>query len=252
MHNLLITGGSQTDRMRHALTLAQKHLCVEDNAPCGLCSSCERVASNIHPNVLVVEPLVEGDGRAPVLSTASIKIDQIRKVVVENHKTSFEKGIGIFIITHMHALTNAASNALLKVMEESKHDKLFLALAPSRTSVAKTISSRLMNHLVKPSPSELELDDEVRTKIERINAHPASLRFFCCGQFSTERDELLQELDVMSKTVHVMLRKNLLSPMFVYKLSTALESAKSNVQRNFNPRLVVETLVLREWPVQKI
>lgn len=255
MQNILITGGDHEDRIKHATRLAQRLLCINPsmNNACGSCVNCERVFHHTHPNLIIIEPVSTATTKDDNAKSGSgvIKIDQIREIVVENNKANFEPGASIVVITHMHKTTKSAANALLKVMEESKRQKIIVALAPSRTSVLPTIASRLVCQPVVPNLAGFkESNADRERRILAISRSRLSARFSFCETFSTERELLVNELEELSHECHVMLRQGNASRLFILKLREALEHAVLSLKINLNPRLVTERLVLREWPTQ--
>ena len=183
MKNLLITGAHHEERMKYATSVAMNLLC-QRALGCGICSGCQRVLSRSHPNLVIIEP-EDSD-------TNDIKIEAIRRLLEENHKANFEAGKAIFIITHMHQITKTAANALLKSIEESHENKVFLALAPSKTAVLPTIASRLISVIIKPEPVSDEFCDEKFVKIiYSITTTSPGSRFSLCEPFPSTRPELL-------------------------------------------------------------
>lgn len=253
MHNLLIIGGEQSDRIHYAVQQTKLLLCLGKikKEACQTCVNCQRITANSHPNVVLVSPLIT-EGKPANDSSGVIKIDQIRYIVLENQKTNFENGISVFIITHMHKTTKSAANALLKVIEENKPTKLIMALAPSRMTVLPTIASRLITHTVKPTISHAKIDEHIRTKIACLSSTPPVGRFSLCSQFSAEREELIAELDELRDTCHLLLREKAIAPLCALKISDALNKAHENLRKNLNPRLVVEQLVFKEWPFHQL
>lgn len=249
MRNLLITGADHEERMKYATSIIMRLLC-DAPAPCGHCHHCERIKTGIHPNVVIIEP--------QDLDTTDIKIEAVRRVIEESHKANFEKGQAIFMVTHMHQITKAAANALLKSIEESKENKVFLALAPSRMAVLPTIASRLISVIIKPSLSHGLLDAQLVKKIWSITSKMPAQRFLACEQFPQSRAELVNNLRDLSEVCHELLKAHFdknhpehlhsLAPSLAYKLSEALSQATGLLQKNVNPRLITEQLVLRDWP----
>ena len=251
MRNLLITGADHDERMKYATFLATKILCQMENSPCSQCHNCQRVVNNQHPNLIIIEP--------DDAETADIKIDAVRRLIEESQKANFEAGMAVFIITHMHQITKSAANALLKSLEESPKNKIFLALAPSRTAVLPTIASRLVGMLIKPQNLSPEsCDQNIVKNIKKITSTPPTQRFSWCEQFPTTRPELLINLNNLIETCHQLLRAfyqpnedlqtHSLPPAVVLKLSEALHQALALLNKNANPRLVTEDLLLSHWP----
>jgi DNA polymerase III gamma/tau subunit len=250
MNNLLITGAHHDERMKYATSLAMNLLC-QFASGCGNCFGCLRVISHTHPNLVIIEP-EDSD-------TNDIKIEAVRRLIEESHKTNFEAGKAIFIITHMHQITKAAANALLKSLEESRESKIFLALAPSKTAVLATIASRLISVIIKPTPTSDEYyDEKIVEKIYSITTTSPSLRYSFCEQFPSTRPELIQNFQNLLETCHELLRAyykqntslhtQALEPLVSLKLSEALHQAVNMLNKNANPRLITENLLLSEWP----
>jgi DNA polymerase III delta prime subunit len=252
-HNILVAGGEHADRLAYAKDFAKYYLCSNrfGDVPCNECNNCQRVATSIHPNLLIIEPANSKEQELNQNEDDNhnvIKIDQVRSLIVENQKTSFEHGVSVFIITHMHNMTKAAANALLKIMEENSGQKIFIALAPSRKTILPTIASRLVCRFVQPAPIDTKVNETMHQKIMLISETKPSSRFPLCGQFSAEREGLLHELALLIVACHGLLRANLLSPKVGLALSEALHRAEKKLKKNQNARLVMEILVLREWP----
>lgn len=254
LKNILITGGEQIDRMSYAVRLAQELLCRAEDAPCATCIHCQRVQSYTHPNLAVVSPSRAEDDDAPNSNAihdgaGTIKIEQIRRIVTESNKACFEEGVGVFIITHMHHATTSAANALLKTIEERHGNRVFIALAPSRSSVLPTIASRLANYTIKPSLQNSAYDEKNRDTIIKISGTAPSKRFDMCTIFSAERESLTGELHELSHTCHLMLRNKGIPYRLALGILEAIQSAQYNLEKNLNTRLVVEQLVLCHWPL---
>jgi DNA polymerase III delta prime subunit len=248
--NILVTGGDQKNRLSFALGLAKKLLCLNQDPNCKVCQNCQRIELYNHPNLVLIAPTVEG-GFSPINEDRfnTIKIEQIRRIIEENQKASFEDGPGIFIITHMHRATTAAQNALLKTIEESGQNKVFVALAPSRSSVLPTISSRLSHVSIKPTPlNDLILEQSIIDQIMTISLTQQKNRLDLCSHFSADRELLLEELYQFSFHCHIMVRNKAINFYSALHILEAIQKACSEVERNQNTRLVVEQMLLCNWP----
>lgn len=256
--NLLISGALHEDRMTHAKNLSMAWLCTnnKNNQACGLCHNCVRVLAKCHPNLTYIEPAQgeQDDDAALKNSHAEIKIEQVRRIIIENQKANYENGPAIFIITHIHQITKGAANALLKSIEESGENKSFLCLAPSRSSVLPTIASRLISIQVKPAPLNSLPDEKAAQLIASITKVRPNERFKLCEQLSASRAELYDEIENLREQCHIELRSFFaqthqnLHPLLALHISQALDQACDLLDRNCNPKLVIEQLLLRDWP----
>lgn len=247
MINFLITGAEQKDRLSYALKIAKKYLCLNDN--CDQCHHCHRINSYNHPNLIVISPLK--DMAEDQLGT--IKIEQIRGIIAEYHKASFEKGPRFFIITHMHMVTIAAQNALLKTIEESDHNNIFMALAVSRYCVLATIASRLKHIVIKPKRlSESIYEQNIFDQIMSITSSPQSLRLEFSSCFGVDREDVLEELYRLSYNTHIMVRNNVIDNNLALRILESINKACNDIEKNHNTKLVIEQMLLCDWPSRAI
>lgn len=252
--NILITGGEHAERVHEAYNIAKTLLCTHQQPlPCGSCLNCRRVTSGTHPNLIWVSPQSnDKEGKESIHdddTQGSIKVEQVRQIVLEHQKSSFEDGVSIFVISHMHRATTAAANALLKVMEENHPTKLFIALAPSRSAVLKTIASRLKVLPIKPKLlNQLPHDHKRELFIQKICSLPKKDRFDDCAQFGSDREAVLAELTELIKTCHIMLRKNMLAHHVALGILDGIAQAQRELLKNLNTKLVVEQLFFVLWP----
>jgi DNA polymerase III delta' subunit len=131
---MIFSGPSGVGKKFFALGLAQWLLCSSrgsgDLRACGVCPSCLRVASRQSESVYIIEP----DG-------AQIKIEQAREIKswlslrgVSSHR--------VVIVEQAHLLNPAASNSLLKVLEEPPANTHFILITASASALPSTIRSR--------------------------------------------------------------------------------------------------------------
>ncbi|MBO6978237.1 MAG: DNA polymerase III subunit delta' [Prochlorococcus marinus XMU1428] len=110
----------------------------------------ERINSNNHPDFLVIEPnstLAAKRSDSSDLEKISknesevIKIDQIRNIKTFLGQKSISSGKKIVLIIDAHLLNEAASNCLLKTLEEPSNG-IFILLTPKLNFLLDTIISR--------------------------------------------------------------------------------------------------------------
>ena len=133
-HAWLFTGPPGSGRSVAARAFAAALQCVSDEEPgCGVCSGCHTTLTRSHPDVRAVVP--EG---------LSISVSEMRAVVATAARMPALGRWQVVLIEDADRLTEQASNALLKAVEEPPARTVFLLCAPSThpDDVAVTIRSR--------------------------------------------------------------------------------------------------------------
>lgn len=116
-----------------ALMMLQWLFCREAERPCGRCRSCLHLESRSHPDVNWIEP--ESKSR-------QISIEQIRSLNSLLYQKSFEGGWKAAVIIDADRMTDNASNAFLKTLEEPPPLCLVMLLTGSAQKLLPTIISR--------------------------------------------------------------------------------------------------------------
>nr|WP_255426914.1 DNA polymerase III subunit delta' [Pseudonocardia sp. C8] len=141
-HAWLFTGPPGSGRSNAARAFAAALQCRYDG--CGECAACRTTLAGTHSDVREINP--EG---------LSIKVDEMRALVQLAARRPATGAWQIVIIADADRLTEGASNALLKAVEEPAPETVWLLCAPSDhpEDVPVTIRSRCRPvHLRSPSP----------------------------------------------------------------------------------------------------
>jgi len=161
-HALLITGASGLGQGEFALALAASYLCAQPNAErraCGACDSCRWLAAGTHPDFVLIErPSDEDDaprgaGGTSATRAKPIGVDQIRTLGEMLPLSAHHAAGKAVVIRPADALNAAASNALLKNLEEPPRRVLFLLVTDRPALLLPTVRSRcqtLAIHLDDP------------------------------------------------------------------------------------------------------
>ena len=140
---LLFAGPHGVGKWAVARAMAQAVNCLEPlRSPndhlaidaCGQCRACDRIARNVHVDVIAVEP----DDKA------SIKIDVIRDVLSRTSFRPFEGRKRVVMIREAETLEPAAQNALLKSLEEPPPGTIFVLTTAVPGALLPTVRSRCM------------------------------------------------------------------------------------------------------------
>ncbi len=131
-HAYLFVGPTGTGKATVAREFARLLLCPEHGVHDEACSSCRRIGTGNHPDLVIVEP----EGRT------SLGADTARWVVGQAVLTPVESDRRLFLIEEAGLMTDQAANALLKTLEEPSAAVVFLLVAESEEDFPPTVASR--------------------------------------------------------------------------------------------------------------
>ncbi|MBR3086321.1 MAG: hypothetical protein IKH04_07950 [Kiritimatiellae bacterium] len=134
--------------------------CRGENAPCGECAACRQIDSGAFPDAFWLRPAKK---------SRIISVDQMRRGPPE-HRNDFDPpyfltwlgetallgGWKFGIIEFADRMNEAASNALLKTLEEPPPETLMLLLTDTPQALLPTIVSRCEEVALTLPPAELE------------------------------------------------------------------------------------------------
>jgi DNA polymerase-3 subunit delta' len=143
-HSLLIhespgSGGEWLGQWAARLVLCEHR----EEAPCGACVSCRRVAQGAHPDLALVRP-TEG--------STQIRIEQVRELSAELALTAHQGGFKVGLLAPADTMNRFAANALLKTLEEPPPATLLVLVATQPSRLPATLRSRCQQVRV-PAPS---------------------------------------------------------------------------------------------------
>jgi len=140
-HAYLFFGPPHVGKETLANALAALLFCEhpEGTEPCGVCSSCTAVAASTHPDKLTLTRLLDEKSGRP---KKNISIEQVRELKERLAQSAFAGGWKVAIITAADTLSEEASNALLKLLEEPTAKTTLILLANQPDAVPTTIRSR--------------------------------------------------------------------------------------------------------------
>lgn len=148
-HGLLLTGQPGIGKIDFAYAFAEYLLCEQsEQQACGECRICKLIAANTHPDLHVLHPEENSN---------KIKVDQIRNVINKITMQSHQGGYQVVIIEPADAMNIAASNALLKTLEEPHANIIIILVTAKPSLLPATISSRCQK-LVCYAPKKDDAD----------------------------------------------------------------------------------------------
>jgi DNA polymerase III subunit delta' len=128
-HAWLFTGPPGIGKLHTARVFAAALNCPAGGD--GTCDTCRRILRGVHPDVHLIVP--EGD---------NLLVEDVRAVREEASRTHYEAPTGVFILDEADRMTEAAANALLKVLEEPPPGVVFVLVARSAEALVGTVPSR--------------------------------------------------------------------------------------------------------------
>jgi DNA polymerase-3 subunit delta' len=134
-HGLIFSGPEGVGKNACALMLAKALNCRNAQAGdfCGVCTSCRKIDSGVHPDVQLIT--VEEDA-------TQIKIAQIRQLLTMLELQPLEGRNKVFIIDPAELLNAEAANALLKGLEEPPENSFFILITVNVHEMLMTVRSR--------------------------------------------------------------------------------------------------------------
>jgi len=155
-HAYLLVGPPQIGKMTLALNLAQAVNCTSENQtkPCNSCSQCNRTLEDNHTDLEIIksyDPSRNG-------TTHRIGIDQIRELQHKLNLKPFEGAFRVTIFEDAERMTEEASNALLKTLEEPPSQSLLILLSSQEAQLLPTIRSRCIKLKLNPMPVKKIID----------------------------------------------------------------------------------------------
>lgn len=154
-HAYLFGGPEGVGKALLALRLAQALNCVAGGIdPCLECRSCQRIAHGNHPDVRQAGMATQALGlkAEEAARQKELKIDTIREWLRDVQLKPYEARRRIFILHDAEKLTDSASNAMLKTLEEPPPYATLILVAHTAGSLLPTIVSRCQPLRLRPVP----------------------------------------------------------------------------------------------------
>jgi len=200
-HALLLHGPEGIGKEDFAHLAARALLCEQPDAEglaCGQCKSCQLINAENHPDFIPVLP--EEIGKA-------IKIDQIRNLIQVMTLSPHFGGYRIVLISPAAQMNLAASNSLLKTLEEPQDNTVIFLVTSQISRLSATIRSRcqLLRFARPDSASALnwlgsELGDSAQAEqlLMAANGAPLLARQMAGDETIRFRQQVLQDLTAIS------------------------------------------------------
>jgi DNA polymerase-3 subunit delta' len=161
-HALLFTGIDGIGKKTTAKALAMVLNCPNRSGiiACRACSSCRKMLSENHPDLIIVEP-----------RGTFLKIDQVRNLRKRLMFAPIQGGRRIVVVNDAQAMNAEASNAMLKMLEEPPDNTHIVLTAHQTSDVLPTIVSRCQH--ISFEPLHFKAIAQVLRKTEDIDIESA-------------------------------------------------------------------------------
>ena len=160
-HAYLIEGAEGSGRHTVAAIIAKALVCTgTGEKPCGKCLSCRKVELGEHPDVKTFS--LPKDRK-------TFGVDTVRAVRSDALLVPSESDRQVFLLENAGAMTPAAQNALLKVLEEPPASVTFLLLTDRASAMIPTILSRVAVLHTEPLSAK-QLDDFLTAREPKAEA----------------------------------------------------------------------------------
>ncbi|MDD3284663.1 MAG: hypothetical protein PHZ07_03660 [Patescibacteria group bacterium] len=133
----------------------EKYNCLDEKDkcfPCGVCVSCIEAKKHIHPDFISID--LEDDKK-------NISIDSIREFKEKFYLTPIKSIYKVAIINNADHLSDEASNALLKIIEDSPKNSVVIFISENPDFILPTIKSRA-EHIIFNSVAKDEIFDHLK------------------------------------------------------------------------------------------
>ncbi|MDR2811841.1 MAG: DNA polymerase III subunit delta' [Endomicrobium sp.] len=161
-HAYIFMGQDGVGKRFMASELAKILNCTASNflkgeaSSCEVCSSCDKINKNIHPNMHFVDFVKQAELECGDLNKQKIiKIETIRYMQKEVFTKIHEGKWKIFVIEPAEKMNTAAANSLLKTLEEPPQNTIIILLARHKETIPKTIISRSQTLFFQPLSADM-------------------------------------------------------------------------------------------------
>ena len=146
-HCYLICGPTGSGKHTLAKVLTAALQCTQRNKPCMTCRDCRKVMSGSHPDVITIDDPEK----------KSVSVELIRQLQADAYIRPNEAERKVYLIPRAMDMTDAAQNALLKLMEEPPSYAVFLLLTDNGEKLLPTVRSRCAELRLEPVAAEMSV-----------------------------------------------------------------------------------------------
>jgi DNA polymerase-3 subunit gamma/tau len=194
-HAYLFSGPRGVGKTTTARLLSMAVNCENSNPkkrPCGVCDSCTLVRAGNHPDVTELD------------AASNNSVEDVRDLREKVRLASMRGGKRVWVLDEAHMLSRAASNALLKTLEEPPENLVFILATTEPEKLPPTILSRCQ-HFRFRRLSETEISSKLERLCQeaKVKAEAEALSLVARAADGAMRDaeSLLERLLTLGKTI---------------------------------------------------
>ncbi|QHX36263.1 hypothetical protein [Spiroplasma sp. BIUS-1] len=181
-HSIIISNENQSTLEEVSIEVVRQIFCLNNSLENDDCEWCSRVISKNNLNTFFI-----GDG------TTKISKDEIKELIVKFSSSGIENNKNkVYIISNGENLSEGASNAILKFLEEPPKNTYALILTNDRNQIISTIKSRCKLFSLENETEKENIDSKIIDLV--INRNKNALLEYLIEFKKMERNEILKNL----------------------------------------------------------
>lgn len=245
-HAYLILGEDEFSIKEFSKAIALKLVCSK-HKPCLACDNCKKVLANFHPDIFtypIGKNFVVADSEN-ILANASIR--------------PLESEYKLFIINRVDNATTQSQNKLLKTIEESPKNVIFIFNAVNANNVLQTIKSRTQEIKIENfNQTTLEQEPDFEFLINMLNEMTSSKKTLDFAVKFAEKSGFLVRLETLSRIYEQVLFAKLSGDYSIYsqiangyeigaiaEIFELIMNARRRFEANVNPTLITDNLLIK-------
>lgn len=237
-HAYVFSGNDEAGQEKLALALSQLLNCevVKEKRPCGVCVSCKGLQAKTHPDALWIT------------ETREIPIGAIRNLRTHFSLSSWQSPYKIAIIQKAHLMNVEAQSALLKLLEELRHNAILFLLCEYPDLLLNTIRSRAQEIRWYAFPTATK-DSKDAQELNHLKGSLIQERFDYAKKTAETPEDVMQILEKWVRAQRSILLGKLSDSALVvaqekHTLQTMQEMLQDVKTTNVTPRLALEQVLL--------
>lgn len=214
-------------------------------------SNLAKIKTGNHPDVILHEPFSK---------TGAYTIEQIKDICSKSPLYPHESPAQFFILKYAERMADAATNALLKTLEEPSTHSYFILLAQREEEIAPTLKSRLQKIIFEDQESSKETTKHhqiLKTLLFSWPKFTFNELHLACIQMQEEIEKFAESKENLDKMLQISRERDALfleiekwafqlenRPISYRKFEKIFEEAKIGVDRSIKLSICLESLLL--------